>query len=102
MASRSESFRAKVRIDPSNLLFQFSFGQALAEEGKEEEAVGPLSLCVEKKTDWMVPRILLGKCLLRIGEVASAASILNEALALAKSQGHEEPESEIRDLLSDI
>ena len=101
MVSRSESFRSKVKTDPSNILFQFSFGQALAEEGSEEEAVGPLRFCVENKPDWMAPRILLGKCLMKIGETTSAVSILQEALDLAKSQGHEDPESDIRELLAE-
>lgn len=101
MASRSESFRSKVKTDPSNLLFQFSLGQALAEEGSEEAAVDPLRFCIENKADWMAPRILLGKCLLQMGETASAVSILQEASDLAKRQGHEEPESEIQELLGE-
>ena len=101
MPSRSESFRSRVEVDPGNILFQFSFGQALAEEGKEEEAVKPLRFCVENKTDWMAPRILLGKCLMKMGEQTAADSVLQEALDLARHQGHEEPESEILELLSD-
>ena len=101
MASRSETFRTKVETDPENLLFQFSLGQALVEEDSAEKALEPLRFCIENKADWMAPRILLGKCLAKIGETTDAVSILQEALDLAKQQGHEEPESELRELLAD-
>jgi hypothetical protein len=48
----------------------------------------------------MMPRILLGKLLLRMGRTADARPVLEEALALAVAQDHEEPETELRGLLA--
>ena len=101
-SSRSEISRARTTNGPDNLLFQYSLGQALAEEGNETESLDPLRRCVEGKPDWMAPRILLGKCLLATGQESSASTILRDALKLAITQGHEEPEAEIRELLNEI
>ena len=102
MGSRSESFREKAISCPDNLLLQFSLGQALVEEGKESEALEPLRRCLDWKSDWMTPHILLGKCLIATGQEGPAESILREALQLAIEQGHEDPETEIRDLIAEI
>ena len=50
----------------------------------------------------MMPRILLGKLLLRSGDSASAKPVLEDALQLAIDQDHEEPESELRALLATL
>ena len=102
MVSRSDAFRAKLELEPGNLLFQFSLGQALAAEGKESDALESLRICSEGKPDWMAPRILLGKCLIAAGCESAATAVLNDALALAIEQGHDDPATEIRELLSEI
>jgi Flp pilus assembly protein TadD len=50
----------------------------------------------------MMPRILLGKVLLRLGRREEAGTVLREALALAVAQHHEDPERELRALLADL
>lgn len=98
--SRSELFRRHVAADPANPLFRFSLGQALWAEGDAAGAIEHLRLAAASKADWMMPRILLGKCLRSIGDQAAAQAAFTEALALAVAQGHEEPEAELRALLS--
>ena len=100
--SRSDTFRAKLELEPRNLLFQFSLGQALAAEGKNSDALEPLRICSEEKPDWMAPRILLGKCLIAEGRESAAEEVLSEALALAIEQGHDDPATEIRELCAEI
>jgi len=102
VSSRSEIFRAKVDTEPNNILFLFSLGQAFAEEGKSADAIDPLQRCVTEQPEWMAPQILLGKCLLLTNAEKAAEEILNQALQLAIGQGHEDPEAEIRSLLSGI
>ena len=58
--------------------------------------------CVAKKSDWMMPRILLGKLLLQLGRRADAAPLLADALRLAIEQHHEDPERELRALLAEM
>jgi predicted Zn-dependent protease len=101
-ADRVEQFRALVERQPENELFRFSLAQALVAAGDPAEAVPHFTYCVNKKADWMMPRILLGKLLLQQGRRAEAQPLLAEALALAISQHHEDPERELRGLLSDL
>ena len=102
MASRSEQFAAAVARQPDNELFRFSLAQALVAEGRATDAVTHYEFCVGKKTDWMMPRILLGKLLLQLGRPAEARPLLANALDLAVAQHHEDPERELRTLLSDL
>jgi hypothetical protein len=58
--------------------------------------------CVQKKSDWMMPRILLGKLLLQLRRPAEAKPLLEDALQLAIAQQHEDPERELRALLAEL
>lgn len=102
MSRRSEVFRDRVNADPANPLFRFSLGQALLAEGDAAEAVEHLRLAAAAKSDWMAPRILLGKALLATGRKEEARASLQEALRLALAQGHEDPEAELRALLAGL
>jgi predicted Zn-dependent protease len=102
MPARSAHFAALVARQPDNELFRFSLAQALAAEGRGADAVPHLEFCVQKKADWMMPRILLGKLLLQLGRHAEGRSVLENALDLAVEQQHEEPERELRALLADL
>jgi hypothetical protein len=99
---RSQQFAALVAKQPDNELFRFSLAQALLAEDKPAEAVGHLELCARRKADWMMPRILLGKTLAGLGRKADARPWLEEALALAVAQHHEDPERELRALLAEL
>jgi len=102
MIPRSETFRALVESDPSNPLFRFSLGQALFQESNFPAAVEHLHKAAEGKIDWMMPRILLGKTYLHLAQKNLAQIAFQEALKLAVAQGHEEPEAELRQLLSTL
>lgn len=97
---KSEIFRPKVEAAPENMLFRFSLGQALYEEGETKACIDHLEKCAESRADWMLPRILLGKALLETGQREAAEPVLKLALELAISQQHEEPAAELRELLS--
>ena len=98
---QSEIFLPKVQANPDNILFRFSLGQALYEEGAIAESIPHLTKCADSRSDWMVPRILLGKALLQKQEPEQAKPILEDALKLAIDQKHEGPEEELRSLLAD-
>jgi predicted Zn-dependent protease len=102
MPSRSEHFQALVTRQPDNEMFRFSLAQALVAEGRGEDAVPHYRFCVDRKSDWMMPRILLGKLLLQLGRRAEAKPLLESALQLAVDQQHEDPERELRGLLSEL
>jgi predicted Zn-dependent protease len=98
---RSDTFATLVAKQPDNELFRFSLAQALVGEHRLVDAVEHFKFCVAKKSDWMMPRILLGKLYLTLGKRAEARVQLQEALKLAVEQQHEEPERELRALLAD-
>jgi predicted Zn-dependent protease len=100
--SRSAQFAALVAQQPNNELFRFSLAQALLAENRGAEALEHLQACAEKKADWMMPRILLGKTLVALGRRAEAKPWLEQALQLAVAQTHEDPERELRAILSDL
>ena len=91
-----------MRANPENELYRFSLAQALEREGRGAEAIVHYEWCCARKSDWMVPRILLGKLFIAAGRREEAKVVLREALALAIEQEHEDPETEVRGLLADL
>lgn len=102
MASRTEQFQTLVAQQPGNELFRFSLAQALVADGRGAEAVPHYEFCTGKKSDWMMPRILLGKLFLQLGRPTDARPLLEQALQLAVVQHHEDPERELRALLAEL
>ncbi len=100
--SRSQQFAALVAKQPDNELFRFSLAQALLVENRAAEAIPHFEVCANRKADWMMPRILLGKTLVARGRRAEARPWLEAALALAVDQHHEDPERELRALLAEL
>jgi predicted Zn-dependent protease len=98
--ARSQHFSGLVARQPDNELFRFSLAQALLSEDRQANAVEHLQFCANKKSDWMMPRILLAKSLLHLGRRDEARPWLEEALRLAVEQDHEDPEAELRALLA--
>ncbi len=102
MVDRVAHFEKLVSAQPENELFRFSLAQALTADGRSGEAAPHYAFCVEKKADWMLPRILLGKHLLASGRAAEAKPLLETALQLAIDQAHEEPAEELQTLLDQL
>lgn len=102
MSGRVAQFEQLVAQQPDNELFRFSLAQALVTAGQAELALPHYHYCCAKKADWMMARILLGKALLGLGRRAEAKPVLTEALHLAVTQAHEDPERELRALLTDL
>ena len=100
--SRSQQFAALVARQPDNELFRFSLAQALLAEDRPAEAFKHLMICSDKKAEWMMPRILLGKALLELGRKPEAKPWLEQALQLAIAQDHDDPARELRALLQDF
>ena len=99
---KSEIFLPKVASKPDNMLFRFSLGQALYDEGDTTVASAHLKKCADSREDWMLPRILLGKAMLAKGQNCSAKPILEAALQLATEQQHDDPATELRNILADF
>ncbi|MEM8550478.1 MAG: CDC27 family protein [Verrucomicrobiota bacterium] len=93
--------RERLATDPHNPLFHFSLGQALSQEGAWEEAIDHLQVCCQNRTDWMLPRILMGQALIALERQQEAIPYLEAGLQLAIEQHHDDPAEEARRLLSE-
>ncbi|TAG32373.1 MAG: molecular chaperone DnaJ [Verrucomicrobia bacterium] len=105
MADRIAQFSALVAAQPANPLFQFSLAQALDAAGRLPEAAEHYRVCVASREDWMMPRILLGKLLLRTAELGArddARALLMDAHRLALEQNHDDPAQELGALLASL
>lgn len=102
MVARSTQFAVLVAQQPDNEMFRFSLAQALLAEGRTTDALPHLEFCAVKKSEWMMPRIVLGKTLRGLGRNEAARRWLGEALQLAIVQHHETPEQELRELLGEL
>lgn len=98
----SARFAALVAQQPENEMFRFSLAQALLRENQAEAALPHLEFCANKKADWMMARILLGKALLSLARPTDAKPWLEQALQLAVEQNHEDPERELRGILAEL
>lgn len=102
IVGRTAFFAERVREQPENVLFRFSYGQALVNDSRAAEALPHLQIAADSRSDWMVARILLGKAHQAAGDAVRARRAYEEALALAVSQGHEDPEEELRSLIAGL
>jgi len=87
---------------PNNDLSRYSLAQALFDAGQYADAAEHLRALCDKKNEWMVVHILLGKCRLHTGPPAEAKKLLEHALQLAIAQHHDGPREELETLLKTL
>ena len=87
---------------PDNDLSRFNLAQAYVDANDYDGAVEHLRALCQRKPDWMVVHIQLGKSLLAVGETQSAKPILEHALQLAITQHHDGPREELSELLKTL
>ena len=102
MSDKLEEFRLKVAKFPDNLLFRFSYAQALSSENYTTEAVEQLNLCVRHNQDWMMAFLLKGKLELKLGKKEEATFSFSKTIELAKMQFHDDPLNEAQELLNSL
>ena len=87
---------------PDNDLSRFNLAQAYVDANDYASAVEHLRALCQKKPDWMVAHIQLGKSLVALGCAAEAKPILEHALQLAIGQHHDGPREELSELLKTL
>lgn len=97
-----QQLEERVQKFPDNELFRFSLAKGLIDQHEEETAIPHLEFCLEKKPDWMVVVMLLGKLFRQKGDLLKAKGYYQKGLELAVAQKHEGPEAEIREILISI
>jgi len=100
--ARIAQFTKLVAQHPTKEMFRFSLAQAYEQAGQTEAAIDHYRQCVAAKDDWMMPRIILGKLLLKRGQSGEAKTLFEGALKLAIDQDHEDPAMELQELLADL
>ena len=99
MSERINLYLEKLKGNSENLLNRFSLAQAYYESGEYEQAIAHLTICFEKRDDWMMASLLLAKALIAVGQQQEARQPLEQTIILARAQGHEDPEEEAKALL---
>jgi uncharacterized protein HemY len=92
----------RVKEFPDNELFRFSLGKAYFDSDMNSEAIQHLEIALQKKSDWMVVAILLGKAWLRLDDKTKAKQYFQLGQKLALEQNHEGPLEETTALLSSL
>ena len=99
MSERINLYLEKLKGNSENLLNRFSLAQAYYESGEYEQAIAHLTICFEKRDDWMMASLLLSKALIAVGQKQEARQPLEQTIILARKQRHEDPEEEAKALL---
>ena len=102
MNERIIRFEKLLEQFPDNEMARFSLGKALYDEGEFVRSREQLSLALEKKSDWMLVQILIGKCDLTLGRRTEAKAAFERARQLAIEQNHEGPLAEMDELLREL
>ncbi|MBM3845267.1 MAG: tetratricopeptide repeat protein [Verrucomicrobia bacterium] len=102
MSEGVERFAALVEKDPRNHLARFSLAKNLYDAGSFAQAAEHFGLALQARPDWMMARILLGKCQLAQGDRDQARLSFQEGLRLAIAQSHEGPKEELETLLKEM
>ena len=87
---------------PDNDLSRFNLAQAYVDANDYTNAIEHLRALCQKKPDWMVVHIQLGKSLVALGRSTEAKPVLEHALKLAIAQHHDGPHEELTDLVKDL
>ncbi len=87
---------------PENDIARFNLAQAYFDLGDNQNALEHLLVLCEKKKDWMVTHILLGKCYLNLGNLEAGKETLESAMQMAIDQHHEGPYEEVQGLLKNL
>jgi predicted Zn-dependent protease len=97
-----QRFQKMLEANPGNHLARFSLAKALFDAGQFAEARAHLRQALDRKPDWMLVQILLGKCDLALGDRESARAAFERGLRLAVEQHHEGPQAELEGLLAEL
>jgi predicted Zn-dependent protease len=87
---------------PDNDLSRFNLAQAYCDANEFANAIEHLRALCDKKPDWMVVHIQLGKALITLGRSPEAKPVLEHALKLAIAQHHDTPREELEELLKTL
>ncbi len=87
---------------PLNELARFSLGKAYFNLDDFAHAREQFAIALEKKPDWMVVQMLLGRCDLALGDRASARAAFERARQLAVEQNHEGPLAEMDQAIAEL
>ena len=87
---------------PDNDLARFNLAQAYVDAADHASAIEHLRTLCQKKPDWMIVHIQLGKSLIAVGDTQSAKPVLEHGLTLAIAQHHDGPREELEELLKTL
>ena len=95
-------FQKMLEQNPNNDLARFSLAKALFDAEQFADAKPHFETALQRKPEWMIAQILLGKCQLSLGDRAAARVTFQRGLELAIAQHHEGPQAEMESMLAEL
>ncbi|MFO0981913.1 MAG: tetratricopeptide repeat protein [Planctomycetota bacterium] len=92
---KSDTFRRMVELNPDDPLARYSLGRALADELQHAAAVSELERLLERKPDYSVAYLQLGKSLEALGRRDAAIEVYRRGIAVAGGKGDLMPKKEM-------
>lgn len=99
---RIDELKARISLDPENLLDRFTLLRAYHEGGVWEEAVREGREILRRQPDYLAVHVYLGEALLRSGRKEEAREVLLKGEKLAIQFGHRAPKEGIQRLLKEL
>lgn len=100
--AKIEQFRQMCEQEPGNDMAHFSLGGALAQAERHAEAAEAYLRCIEANGSFSKAYQLAGASLIKAGDEARAAEVLEQGYAVAAGQGDLMPKNGIAELLTSI
>jgi tetratricopeptide (TPR) repeat protein len=102
MEDRIQKYQQLLKNHPENELARFSLGKAYYDREQYPEAKEQFERALERKPDWMMVQILIGKCELSLGNREAARAAFERGRQLAIDQEHDGPREEMEQLLTEL
>jgi tetratricopeptide (TPR) repeat protein len=102
LSERIGQFRKMATDDPNNELAHYRLGGLLMEAGQHAEAIASFRRTLELEPRFSRVYLLLGQCLLAIGDSKQAIDVLNQGYAVADERGDNMPRDEISRMLVEL
>ncbi len=94
-------YREVLEIDPEDTLANYGLGEIEREKGRHQEAIALLKRAIERKKNYSVAWLALGKSQLESGNTDESIETFKNGIAIASKNGDLMPANEMQRLLNE-
>lgn len=100
--NRLDQLKAMLAAEPEDAFLQYAVAQEYISQGNFATAKDYLTRLSEARPDYVPTWYHLGLCLVQLGEVEAAISVLQKGVGIATEAGDRKTAAEIAELLDDL